>query len=560
MDSKFFSQVIDVLKTLVDSRTVPTDLRQALLLQQAGRHAIEQGPKAERSSSNELLAKFQVGLPIDWVLLSGDPRVILPTALEAWLTASKPPAVPGLYGPINQVKGRKSVKKQPRRFCLRTLSMVAEKDLADYDLCFDFAAPGLRPLQFMSSNLEMLSGLMLCGFSARWTGSKASSNDPAAWFEWPHPQDCVALDERATSQEDLKQFWRHEDPTAFKEELPKANRPTDPMRSRLIRTHHVIFAEARAGRLRQSQVRRQVQKSLTDGTSTGSFDSTVELKLLPRQAIHFHGSQTRGKLFSCYYLTSCTLIEGQSATGKSTLAMQLALPGSGAAGFESSPLLFVSCDKPADVVEHQLLAVQARLAAEQELNPNLESSAPKSSGTPSEEEQSRTNRIMSCVRVVDIFGDDPQAPNAWKPWLKRWMTSCIAAQADHPSRAKMGTPTLVIDSIEAFVVWARRSTRRGSRSPAADQVLQKLRKFCWDANWRLIIVSDHELDLSRRRQDQSLQATSDCHLNLRRNGDSKVNLTVLKMPTYSFVQTIELEWYRTPRSDRRRWFVDCEEG
>ena len=46
MDSKFFSQVIEVLKMLVDSRTVPTDLRQALLLQEAGRRVIEQGPKA----------------------------------------------------------------------------------------------------------------------------------------------------------------------------------------------------------------------------------------------------------------------------------------------------------------------------------------------------------------------------------------------------------------------------------------------------------------------------------------------------------------------------------
>ncbi len=558
MDSKFFSQVIDVLKMLVDSRRVPTDLRQALLLQQAGRHAIEQGPKAGRSSSNELLAKFQVDLPDDWRLLSGAPRVILPTAPEAWLTASTPLAVPGLYGPINQVKGRKSVRKQPRRFCLRTLSMVAEKDLADYDLCFDFAAPGLRPLQFMSSDLDMLSELMLCGFSARWTGSKARSGDPAAWFERPDPQDCIALDEGATSREDLKQCWRHEDPTAFKEELRKAYRSNEPMRNRLIRKHHVIVSEALAGRLRQPQVRREVQKSLTDGTSTGSFDR-IEVKPHPRPSIHFRRSQTCEHLLSCCYLTSCTLIEGQSATGKSALAMQLALPGSGAAGFEASPLLFVSCDKPADVVEHQLLTVQARLAAEQELNPNLESSAPKSSSTASEDGESRINQIMSCVRVVDIFGDDPQAPNAWKPWLKRWMTSCIGAQADHPSRAEMGAPTLVIDSIEAFVVWARRSTRRGSSSPAADQVLQKLRKFCWDANWRLIIVSDHELALSRRRPDQSLRATSDCHLNLRRVDDSKVELTVLKMPTYSYVQPIHLEWYRTPTSDRRRWFVDSKD-
>ncbi len=419
MDSRFFSQVIDVLKMLVDSRTVPTDLRQALLLQQAVRHAIEEGPKAERSRSNELLAKFQIDLPDDWVLRSGDPRVILPTAPEAWLTASTPLAVPGLYVPINQVKGRKSVKKQPRRFCLRTLSMIAEKDLADYDLCFDFAAPGLSPLQFMSSDLDMLSVLMSCGFSVRWTGSKARPGEPASWFERPHPQDCIALDEGAMSREDLKQCWRHEDPTAFKEELNKVYRPTDPMRSRLIRMHHVIVSESLAGRLRQPQVRCAVQKSLTDGASTGSFDH-IEPKFLPRQSIHFRGSQTFGDSFSCYYLTSCTLIEGQSATGKSTLAMQLALPGSGAAGFDASPLLFVSCDKPADVVEHQLLTVQARLAAAQELNdPNLESSAPKSSTAPSEEEQSRTNRILSCVRVVDIFGNDPQAPNAWKPWLER---------------------------------------------------------------------------------------------------------------------------------------------
>lgn len=140
------------------------------------------------------------------------------------------------------------------------------------------------------------------------------------------------------------------------------------------------------------------------------------------------------------------------------------------------------------------------------------------------------------------------------------MKSCIdSARANHPSGAELWTPTLVIDSIEAFVVWAQRSTRRGSSSPAADQVLQKLRKFCWDANWRLIIVSDHELTLSRRRQDQSLRATSDCHLNLKRDGDSEIDLTVLKMPTYSFRQAIKLEWYRTSTSDRRRWFVDSED-
>lgn len=560
MDNKFFSQVIDILQLLVDSRTVPTDLRQALLLQQAGRHAIEEGPKAGRSGSNELLAKFQIDLPDDWVLRSGDPRVILPTTPEAWLARSVPAVIPGLYGSINQVKGRKAVRKQPRRFCLRTLSMVAEKDLADYDLCFDFAAPGLRPLQFMSSNLDMLSVLMSCGFSARWTGSKARSGEPASWFERPHPQDCVALDEGTTSREDLKQCWRHEDPTVFKEELRKAYRSTDPMRSRLIRMHHVIVSEALAGRLRQPQVRCAVPKSLIDGASTGSFDH-IEPKFRPRASIHFRGSQTCGPLLSCCYLTSCTLIEGQSATGKSTLAMQLALPGSGAAGFDASPLLFVSCDKPADVVEHQLLTVQASLAAAQELNdPNLVSSAPKSSSEPSEEKQSRTNRIMSCVRVVDIFGNDPQAPNAWKPWLERWMTSCIdSARANHPSRAELGTPTLVIDSIEAFVVWARRSTRRGSSSPAADQVLQKLRKFCWDANWRLIIVSDHALTLSRRRQDQSLRATSDCHLNLSCVNDTLVTLTVLKMPTYFLVETKKLEWYGARRSDRRRWFVDSED-
>lgn len=103
-------------------------------------------------------------------------------------------------------------------------------------------------------------------------------------------------------------------------------------------------------------------------------------------------------------------------------------------------------------------------------------------------------------------------------------------------------PTLVIDSIEAFVVWARRSARIGSSSHAAVQVLQKLRRFCWDTNWRLIIVSDHDPTRSRLSQDQSLRATSDCHMKLRRIDESRVRLTVLKLPTYSAVQPIDLNW------------------